>query len=248
MTAASPDRGSQQVVIAGGGIAALEAVLALRAMSDGAASVSVISPDLEFTYRPLLVREPFSPEPAERRDLRALLADLGAELIEGRVEGVDPERHEIGLEGDEQVAYGQALIAVGSRLQPPFVGGRDALDRGSRRQRSSRSSRRVADGGRLELIVPPGVTWSLPIYEFALMTARRLADGDDRGIGLRIVTPEPSPLYIFGNAASDEVAELLELRGIELHPGYLGDRGGRRRASRRTRRRAGSRAARWRCR
>ena len=61
---------SQRVVIAGGGIAALEGLLAVRELTDGRAEVTLVAPTDEFTYRPLLVREPFSPEPAE------LMADM----------------------------------------------------------------------------------------------------------------------------------------------------------------------------
>ena len=47
------------VVIAGGGVAALEAALTLRAVADGRLSVELIAPEPHFWYRPVAVAEPF---------------------------------------------------------------------------------------------------------------------------------------------------------------------------------------------
>ena len=45
-----------RVIVAGGGVAALETVLALRELAGEQADVSVIAPNTEFVYRPLAVR------------------------------------------------------------------------------------------------------------------------------------------------------------------------------------------------
>jgi sulfide:quinone oxidoreductase len=52
------------------------------------------------------------------------------------------------------------------------------------------------------------MAWPLPLYELALMTAGRAYE---MGIKLEItiVTPEDSPLAIFGSSASNTIAELL---------------------------------------
>lgn len=47
------------VVIAGGGVAGLEALLALSVLAKGLVDVELVSPTDEFVYRPLLVAEPF---------------------------------------------------------------------------------------------------------------------------------------------------------------------------------------------
>ena len=63
-------------------------------------------------------------------------------------------------------------------------------------------------------VLPPGPVWPVPLYELALMTAGRAYD---MGIELAttIVTPEDSPLAIFGSTASSAVAELLERGHIQ---------------------------------
>jgi NADH dehydrogenase FAD-containing subunit len=48
-----------RVVVGGAGVAGLETALALRALANGLVSVQLVSPEIEFTYRPLAVAEPF---------------------------------------------------------------------------------------------------------------------------------------------------------------------------------------------
>ena len=68
---------------------------------------------------------------------------------------------------------------------------------------------------RIAFLVPAGATWPLPLYELALMTADRAWDcGTD--VKITFVTPEASPLAIFGAAASDGIAALLEAAGVDV--------------------------------
>jgi sulfide:quinone oxidoreductase len=48
------------IVIAGGGVAGLEALLGLRAVAGDRVHVTLVAPDPDFTYRPLAVAEPFA--------------------------------------------------------------------------------------------------------------------------------------------------------------------------------------------
>ena len=50
----------RHVLVAGGGVAALEAALALRALADERLHVELLAPEPQFWYRPLAVAEPFS--------------------------------------------------------------------------------------------------------------------------------------------------------------------------------------------
>jgi sulfide:quinone oxidoreductase len=59
------------------------------------------------------------------------------------------------------------------------------------------------------------MAWPLPIYELALMTAGRAFDTASE-LAVTIVTPEDSPLAIFGDAVSSEVSRLLRDAGIEV--------------------------------
>ena len=53
----------------------------------------------------------------------------------------------------------------------------------------------------IAFVVPPGVTWALPLYELALMTAER-AYSVNTDVELTLVTPEDEPLGVFGREAS----------------------------------------------
>ena len=90
---------------------------------------------------------------------------------------------------------------------------------------------------RVAFVVPAEATWTLPLYELALMTARQAwSMGMDR-VRFTLVTPEDRPLAMFGIPASKAVGELLDDHAIDFvgssYPsvgrGYvLADPGGRR--------------------
>ena len=92
-----------QVLIAGGGVAALEATLALRALAEERVAITLVAPESDFTYRPLAVAEPFRVGEVRRFPLRPLVEAAGAVLQRGRVAAVDPDRHV--LVTDERKAW-----------------------------------------------------------------------------------------------------------------------------------------------
>ena len=49
------------VLVVGGGIAGLEAVLALKDLAGDRARLSMLAPEPDFFYKPLTVEEPFHP-------------------------------------------------------------------------------------------------------------------------------------------------------------------------------------------
>src|SRR6266496_4112177 len=63
---------ASRVLIAGGGVAALEAALALRELGEGRVSVEMLAPEPEFWYRPLAVAEPFGLGEVRHFDLAEL--------------------------------------------------------------------------------------------------------------------------------------------------------------------------------
>jgi sulfide:quinone oxidoreductase len=72
-----------KVLIAGGGVAALEALMALRELAEERVSLELITPTPEFAYRPLAVAEPFGFGDVRRYDLVRIAADHGAEVHSG---------------------------------------------------------------------------------------------------------------------------------------------------------------------
>ena len=74
---------------------------------------------------------------------------------------------------------------------------------------------------RLAIVVPPGAVWPLPAYELALMTAGEARAMGHDDVEVTVVTPERTPLSLFGERASDAVAEELRLAGVGLETGVV---------------------------
>jgi len=216
-TPRDPAQDPHHVVIAGGGIAALELVLALHDLAGDRVRVTLISPSPTFSLRPLSVMVPFGRGVAPTASLQDVLAAHGGVLRQDTVEAVDAARHVVRCGGGDELAYDTLVLATGARTAPAFDRAltfdpfdADALS-GVVADLEQGYSRSVA------FVVPAGVTWPLPLYELALMTAERVANASPEGVGLHLVTPEARPLAVFGHEASDAVAELLRAGGIAFH-------------------------------
>jgi sulfide:quinone oxidoreductase len=206
-----------RVVIAGGGIAGLEALMALRDLAGDRLAVTLVAPDPEFTYKPFTVEEPFSSQPAERRALAPIADEFGADFVQQGIGAVDPRRRIIALEDGSELGYDATVICVGARQRPAYERAvtfrteGDPLDMSDLLRGSA-----GANPGRLAFLAPPGATWPLPLYELGLMGKRRAEELGLTELECVIVTPEQAPLIMFGRLASDAVAALLEARGIRL--------------------------------
>jgi sulfide:quinone oxidoreductase len=206
-----------RVFIAGGGIAGLETLLALRAFSDGAIDVTLAAPEPDFTYRPLLVREPFGEDPADRISLGPALEEVGAEFVLAALDRVDADACEARLDDGTTVPYEAAVICTGAALMPALRGaltlwaGADSPFLPALLEQLSAERHPEID-----FVVPPGTAWALPLYEVALMSATRLRRIGAERPRLRILTPEPAPLSVFGSFASEAVGDVLEGAGIEV--------------------------------
>src|ERR1700751_6110233 len=91
-TRRQPLHGHPRVVIAGGGVAAIEALIALRDALDGFVGIDLVAPNRVFVYRPLSVAEPFGLSAPRHFSLSAIAADHGAQLHTGKLESVDHDR------------------------------------------------------------------------------------------------------------------------------------------------------------
>ena len=208
--------GPHRVVIAGGGVAALEALLALRELAEERVEIDLIAPNAEFVYRPLEFAALFRDERVRRFDLGRIVADSGATLVTDRLEAVWSDADTAVTSGGRKLRYDSLLVAIGTRLRVAVPGAITVAAPGFR-QDFKRLIEDIETGfaRRVVFAAPGGAGWLLPLYELALMTADRL---DELGAHaeLAIVTPEDAPLEVFGADASREVDRLLAERGIEL--------------------------------
>lgn len=203
-----------EIVIVGGGVAALETALALRALAGDRVNTTLVSADPELTFRPSAAFEAFGHPAAPRYALESIADDLGANFRLGRLEAVAPQNRTVRLSSGVRLEYDTLVLAIGARATANLPGALTFRD-----QRDVPALRRVLHGleagklARLVFAVASGITWTLPLYELALLAGVR-AELFGTGTEVVLVSPERSPLEVFGAEASARVAEVLADRGV----------------------------------
>ncbi len=204
-----------RVLIVGGGVAALEAALALQELAPEQTERKVLAPNDEFVYRPLTVREPFAYSKANRYPLVEIVHHAGAELLAGELQSVEPDKREIHTRSGEVIGYDALVLAPGGQAVPRY---RDAITMDDRHMDETLHGLiQDIEGGyvdSLAFVAPPRMAWQLPLYELALLTAGRAYDMNIE-LPITIVTPEEKPLAIFGVAASNAIASRLAAAKIK---------------------------------
>ena len=209
------------IVIAGGGVAGVEALLGLRALAGDRVRLTLVAPDPDFRYRPLAVAEPFAQGHATRVPLTRFTEDTGATLVLDAVTGVDDAGGVLQLRDGGTLRFDALLLATGGR---PVEGvahattwwpGGDADIYGG-----LLSDLEQGYSSRLAIVIPPGAVWPLPAYELALMTARETRSMG-RDVQITLITPESAPLVLFGRAASAALADELSAAGIRVRSGVI---------------------------
>jgi sulfide:quinone oxidoreductase len=205
--------GNPRIVIAGGGVAALEACLALRDRLGAAdLDITLLSPAERFDYRPLSVLQPFTGIARWSVALATFAADQDVTLVHDALTAVAPRARAAVTGAGDEIPYDLLLIATGGHAADAVHG---ALTfRGAGEGQAIREML-AAQPGSIAFAAPVGSSWPLPLYELALLSAAELRS---RGAAteVRLVTPEEAPLALFGRAASDFVGDLLARHDIEL--------------------------------
>ncbi|MGA9859659.1 MAG: FAD/NAD(P)-binding oxidoreductase [Solirubrobacteraceae bacterium] len=204
------------VIVAGGGVAALETVLALRALGREQLAITLLCPSREMLYRPVTVAEAFDRAQARSFRIDELLSEQGVPHVHDSLESVDVASHTLRTSAGDDLRYDALVIATGARAVSPLpgalsFGGRDAVPalRAMLEELVDGRARSVA------FTLTSAQVWTLPIYELALMTAAHLREhGSDARVTL--VTPEPAPLHMFGPEAALAIGPMLSELGIAL--------------------------------
>jgi sulfide:quinone oxidoreductase len=211
------DSDTPRILVAGGGVAGLEACLALRTfLAEAELSIDLLCREDRFEYRPLAVLEPFQGESAWSMKLERFTADQDVRLVRDTLAAVEPEKHVAVTAYSGRLPYDALVVCVGARtvrVLPgaiTFRGGRDAAA-----VRDAVDAVQPGDGATIAFSVSFGAFWTLPLYELAILAAARLQARATRAQVL-ITSPEGTPLESFGTAASTAVAQLLDAHGIEF--------------------------------
>ncbi len=203
---AASSKESFKVLIVGGGVAALEAALALRDFGGERIGTTMLAPNPEFIYRPMTVQEPFGYAAAQRYPLEEIARDIGVELLADSFKWLDADSRAVHTEGGKQLSYDALLLALGARMHARFKHVLTIDDK--RLDDLLHGLIQDIEGGHVQslaFIVPGRMGWPLPIYELALMTACRAYDVNV-DLSITIATPEDAPLAVFGRDVSDAVA------------------------------------------
>jgi sulfide:quinone oxidoreductase len=208
------------VLVAGGGVAGLEALLALRDLAGDRVELTVLEPASQFVFRPMATAETFGRGHGQRIPMSKIASDTGAHHVVGALAEVDDTRRTVTLDNGDELRYDALVIATGAASEPAFRRGitwtpesDPEVFGGLRRDLEEGYARSIA------FVIPPGTAWPLPAYELALMTAW---DADGMGqddVEISVVTPEQAPLAIFGAAGSAALQADLDDAGVTVRTG-----------------------------
>jgi sulfide:quinone oxidoreductase len=214
-----------RVLIAGGGVAGLETLLALRALAGDRVDVTIVAPELRFVNRSMDVDQPFRRQRVRGIRLEDVAAGAGGHWHRGTIDRVEHARHRAVTRDGDELSYDMLVLALGARAEGgcrsqgvlTFHGGRDGPS-----YRLLLHRLRKGEVGSLAFVKPGGASWPLPLYDLALMTAADCAAHDRSDVELSLITPEEQPLGIFGNPAGAAIRRLLQERRVAVHTSSYG--------------------------
>jgi sulfide:quinone oxidoreductase len=207
-----------RVVICGGGVAAIEGLLRLRALAGDLVEIKLVAPNDDFVYRPLAVREAVALGRVRRYELIGIARSANAEWIKDSLAWVDAASRVAHTGDGLELHYDALLVAVGARQVADLEHATTFRD-----SKADRVYERVVEDVKDEharsvaFAVPDGPAYPLPVYELALLTAEAGRNAGVDGLELCVVTPEPVPLAAFGGSAGAVLSRLLTEAGVRLY-------------------------------
>jgi sulfide:quinone oxidoreductase len=216
------------VVIAGGGFAGLETAFLLQHRLHGDVSLTLVSDQDHFTFRPNTIYIPFGLDPKELEIPLAHPTERhGIQFVQDRVAGVDPDARKLVLQNGS-LTYDRLVIATGAAMRPEEVPGlaehgatiwtpqtmldlRRTVDRVVERGKAGQATTVL-------FLIPPNNKCAGPLYEIVFMLETHLRRQDARS-AVRLVWASAEHNYIqaFGPKLHEVVTEEFAERGIEGH-------------------------------
>jgi sulfide:quinone oxidoreductase len=217
--------GRRRILIAGGGVAGLETLLALHDLAADRVDITIVAPELRFVNRSMSVQQPFKPRRMRGIRLQEVASGLGARWHHGALDRVEHEQHRAVTKDGDALSYDMLVLALGARSEREWKSDgvltyHDGRDGPSYRLLLHRL--RQGRVNRLAFVKPAGASWPLPLYDLALMTAADCAAHGRSRVALSLITPEEQPLGVFGNRASAAIRQLLEEHRVALHTSSYG--------------------------
>ena len=220
-----------KVVVVGGGFGGLESALYIRSRLPDEVSITMLSEDDFFLFRPNTIYVPFGLDP---KKLRLRLAGptrrKDVHFVQAHVDEIDPISRKI-YGGGAVHLYDYLVVATGSGPVLDAVPGLTEFAQPAwsvdhmlaLRARFHEVFDRARDGERVQVLftIPPGNRCCGPLYEITLMLDAWLTRKKVRGsVDISLATYEETFVQSFGPRVHDIVAAELAHRNIRTFPGH----------------------------
>jgi sulfide:quinone oxidoreductase len=158
-----------RVLIAGGGVAGLETLAALRSLAGETVELTLVAPEDVFVYRPLSAEEPFAVGAIRQLPLLDAARDAKASFLATTIEAVEADKKIVSTSQGKQFEYDALVLAFGATAVPTVAHAMTWDDR-SEPEMLGGLVRDLEEGyaRRLAVVIPPGPAWPLRAYELAL--------------------------------------------------------------------------------
>ena len=214
---------SKTIIILGGGIGGTVSASHLRKALSKKHRVVLVEQSSTYLFQPSLLWLMIG-QRVQKQITRSYtaFARRGIEVMQGRVERIDPAQRAVTVDGKEFNAD-YLIIALGAELAPDTVPGLTQAGHNLYNLAGAeaiRDSRLKLTHGRLAVLVS-ATPFKCPAapYEAAMLLR---SDFNRRGIGKQVqidlYSPEPGPMQTAGAEASAQVRAMVEQKGIAYHP------------------------------
>lgn len=169
-----------QVLVLGGGFAALEAAFLLRMRLHDQVDLRLVSDREHFTFRPNSIYVPFGADPASLLvDLHKPLRRRHIDFEIGSVAGVDADKRLVHLADGQRFRYDKLIVATGADTHAQEIPGLakhaatiwtpDSMLEVRRRFAQARDAAKRGERQRVLFLVPPNNKCAGPLYEIVFM-------------------------------------------------------------------------------
>ena len=104
-----------RVVIAGGGVAGLETLLALHALAGDRVDITLVEPELKFVNRSMAVMQPFKGHRVRGVRMEDIAAEFGARWLRRTLDRVAHEERVAITKDGVKLPYDMLVLAIGAR-------------------------------------------------------------------------------------------------------------------------------------
>ncbi len=132
-----------RVVIAGGGVGALEVAHGPSRPRRAAVRADAGRPDDDFVLRPMSVAVPFSAGHVTRVPLVDVCSHFGAARVRAAIWRVDPDAHTVTCDNGQVLHYDRLILATGAGTRPAYVSATDVRRRRPRRPQRAAARHRA---------------------------------------------------------------------------------------------------------